>query len=405
MRARTRVTFYSDALYFGGAEMYLALLAEHLDSDLFELSAVLPPDAGADRLRGLLAAHGATTHTLARPGFAFLRSVAGMRRVFREVGGEVLHMNLPSSYDAGVSSIAWAARDAGYRRVISTEHLPMIDRKYRKFPKKVFFSHWVDRIVVMTEQNRRFLIERHGMDAEKIRVLENGVNDPSPLSAAERAELRLAWGVAPDELLVGIVASLETRKGHRVLLDALVELDRMGDAIPWKLVAIGQGPDRDALVARTEALGLSSRVRWVGPRDDAARAIGAFDLFVLPSFIESMPLSLLEAMAARVPTIGSAVYGIPEVIADGETGLLVPVGEATALARALRELLLDPQRRARLGEAGRRRFDTLFRAERMASRVAALYAGEEPDVAAVAAQASARPGTSRESEPLRVSAR
>lgn len=376
---RLRVTFYSDALYFGGAEMYLALLAEHLDRARFELSAVVPPDAGAGRLRRMLAAAGASVATLPRPGFASFRALPAMRQVLRQLGGEVLHVNLPSSYDAGVSAVALAAREAGYARVISTEHLPMIDRKYRKFPTKLFFSQWIDRAVVMTEQNRRFLIELHGMEPEKIRVIDNGVNDAPTPSAQERTALRASWGACDADLVVGNVASLTRRKGQHVLLEAMARLVPEGAAIPsWRLVVVGEGEERATLEAQASALGLSSRVVFAGGREDAARVIGAFDLFVLPSLVESMPLTLLEAMAASRATIGSAVYGIPEVIDDGVTGLLVPAGDVRELAHAIERLLRDGALRARMGEAGRRRFEARFHAARMTAQVAALYEGREP---------------------------
>lgn len=375
-----RVTFYSDALYFGGAEMYLALLAEHLDRARFELSAVLPPDAGADRLRRMLTAAGAKLQTLPRPGFASFRALPAMRRVLRQIGGEVLHVNLPSSYDAGVSAVALAAREAGYARVVSTEHLPMIDRKYRKFPTKLFFSQWIDRAIVMTEENRRFLIELHGMEPEKIRVIDNGVNDVPSLSPTERAALRASWGASDADLVVGNVASLTRRKGQHVLLEAMARLSSSAASLPrWRLVIVGEGEERAALEAQAQALSLDRAVCFAGARDDAARAIGAFDLFVLPSLVESMPLTLLEAMAASRATIGSAIYGVPEVIEEEVTGLLVAAGDARELASAIERLLRDGALRARMGEAGRRRFEARFHAARMTAQVAALYEGREPE--------------------------
>ena len=146
---KIRLTFYSDADYFGGAEAYLTLLAAQLDQESFELSAVLPERASD--LEGRFRRIGIAVHHLARPGFQWLSCLPQMIRAFRRAGGEVLHMNLPSSYDAGVSSVAWAARQAGYGRVVSTEHLPMIDRKYRKFPAKLFFTHWIDRVITVEE--------------------------------------------------------------------------------------------------------------------------------------------------------------------------------------------------------------------------------------------------------------
>lgn len=221
-----RLTFYSDADYFGGAEGYLALLAGHLDRREFDLSAVVT--AKAVELEARFRSRAVTVHHLDRPGFDWLHRLPEMIRVFRRAGGDVLHMNLPSAYDAGVSSIAWAARQAGYRRVVSTEHLPMIERRYQKFPAKLFFTHWVDRIVTVAEANRFYLTRRHGIPADKVCVIPNGVEDVAPMPEEERRSLRRSWGLAAgdaaSEPVIGIVARLTRRKGHHLLLQALALL-------------------------------------------------------------------------------------------------------------------------------------------------------------------------------------
>lgn len=383
IRDPIRLTLYSDAVTYGGAEKYLWLLARHLDPARYQVSAVVPPDAGAARLEGELRSIGVRVFRFPRPGFRWWRHLPGMIRLFRGIGGEVLHLNLPSTYDAGVSSVAWAARQAGYRRVISTEHLPMIDRKYRKFPVKLFFTHWIDRVIAIAESNREPLVRRHGVDAEKIRSLPNGVEPADALPPARRDALREEWGIPEGGLVAGIVASLSCRKGHPILLEALGLLEEDPTLPELRVVAIGEGEEGPALRRRAEELGVADHVRWLGSREDAAALIGAFDLFVLPSSMETMPLTILEAMAAGVPVVSTRIYGVVELVDAGETGLLVEAGDAGELAGAIRLLALDSPLRRQMGENGRARFEARFTARRMTERTARIYEDLEESEAAL----------------------
>lgn len=368
-----RVTLFSDAIYFGGAEMYLYLLARRLHGVRCSIDAVLPPDAGADRLRGMLEGLGLRVHTLPRAGFAWARSLGATRRVLEACAGEVLHLNLPSSYDAGLSSVAFAARAAGYHRVVSTEHLPMIDRKLRRFPVKLLFSHWVDRIIVMTEENREFLIRRHGMEPEKIAIVENGVEELPRLEDGERARLRAEWGAGPTDFVVGSIGALTRRKGQHTLLRAAAELASTTEGERLKVVLVGEGEERGALEQLVSELGLTTRTCFSGARQDAARIVAAFDLFVLASQMESMPLTVLEAMAASVPTVATSVYGLRQVVQDDVTGRLVPADDPGALAAALRSAISQPEQARAWGRAGRMRWEARFTAQQMAERTADLY--------------------------------
>lgn len=372
--ARTRVTFFSDAEYFGGAEGYLALLARHLDPERFALDCVLPPVEGAEVLAGRMRAAGVRLHHLPRLGLRWPARLSTADRLLRAIGGDVLHLNLPSVYDGGVSSVVWAARQAGYRRVVTTEHLPMVERRYKTFVAKLFFTQWVDRVIVNTESNRRFLVRRHGLSPELIAVVDNGVEEAPVLPPAERERLRAGWG-AGGAVVIGIVGRLTRRKGHHFLLEALAGLEREDGLPPWVLVVAGEGEEGAGLRAQGRALEEAGRVVWLGHREDAPSLMQAFDLLVLPSTVETMPFAIIEAMAAGLPVAASAIFGIPELIVPGETGLLLPPGDVPALRAALRRLLLDPGMRRAMGARGRRRFEERFTAARMTEATAAIYQG------------------------------
>jgi glycosyltransferase involved in cell wall biosynthesis len=171
--------------------------------------------------------------------------------------------------------------------------------------------------------------------------------------------------------LLGLVARLHRQKGLGDLLAAVAWVrERVPDV---RLLLIGEGELRDELEAQARALGLSGAVIFAGIRTDVAEIVAALDIFVLPSLWEGTSNAVLEAMAAGLPIVATAVGGTPEVVVDGVTGLLVPPRDPSALAGALVTLLQDADLRHRMGRAGRERVKQYFSLERMVRRTEALY--------------------------------
>jgi glycosyltransferase involved in cell wall biosynthesis len=225
------------------------------------------------------------------------------------------------------------------------------------------------RILVVSEETRRTL-ERQGYPRDRLVVVYNGVELPAT-SGGDR--LRRELGVGPDAPVVGEVGRLAEVKGQRELIQAVARLD--GDV---RLVLVGAdveagGAYRRELEAEAERLGVRERVLFAGYRADAESLVGELDVVALPSRAEGLPMVLLEAMARGRAVVATPVGGTPELVSDGETGLLVPPCDVDALAAAIGGLLADPERRSRLGEAARRRVAAEFTADRMAERVLAVY--------------------------------
>lgn len=216
------------------------------------------------------------------------------------------------------------------------------------------------------------MMSRGGLQRAHLRVVHNGIPDleDPPIDWRER----LGW---PKEApIVGAVGRLEQVKGFHLLIDALAQLpDRVGSewSLPPRLVIVGDGSERAALERRAADLGLADRIHFAGYRADAHRAPGGFDLMVIPSLQEALSLVCLEAMAAACPVIASNVGGLPELVVDGSTGLLVPPGDAAAIATALRRLLSNVSLACQMGEAGRRRFLDNFHVDRMVERTQEVY--------------------------------
>ncbi len=185
----------------------------------------------------------------------------------------------------------------------------------------------------------------------RFQVVHAGVEEPPPV-----AEVR--------ERVVGVVARLVGRKGHRVLLDAWARVQQDDEGAEWSLELWGEGPDRDLLQDQIARLGIGHSVRMLGSVPDAASRLGEFPMIALPSLREGLPLLLIEAMAAGVPVVASDLPGTRELIGE-RAGLLVPPQDVDALSEALLSLVRDPARRSELAQAGRRRVREHFSRSRM----------------------------------------
>jgi glycosyltransferase involved in cell wall biosynthesis len=208
---------------------------------------------------------------------------------------------------------------------------------------------------------RRLALER--VPARKIAVVPNGL-DLQPLAPKS---------VPTGRRTIIVVANLRPEKGHDVLIDAAgLVLKRFPEA---RFEVVGDGPERVRLTALAAARGLSRAFTFLGHRDDVSARLGSADIFVLPSRSEAFPNAVLEAMAAGLPIVASGVGGIPELIVDGRTGLLVPAGDSAALAERLCRLMADEPLAARLAGAAHATAEAHDSFDRMVALFESLYLG------------------------------
>lgn len=189
----------------------------------------------------------------------------------------------------------------------------------------------------------------------------------------DRAALRRSYGIDDDESLLLLPGRFVHEKGHRFLVDAVRSLEHRGSRA--RALMVGDGPLRDAVRAQAQAAGVDHRVTLVRsiPHADLMALFQVADLVVVPSTHEGLGLVVLEALLAGTPVVAAAAGGIPEVIKDGVTGLLVPPGDAHALADAIERLIVDPDARTRLAAAGRARVRGVHDANRLAAEWQDLY--------------------------------
>jgi glycosyltransferase involved in cell wall biosynthesis len=282
-----------------------------------------------------------------------LRRMLAFRRAINRLQPDVMHFVLPWAYDGRWEMLV--ASTIGSVAVVAVEHSPFPLPTKRARVLKRRLERRLDAHVAVSASIARGLRAVIGSDA-RVRVIHNGVPD--------------VWGEQDPripERVLGTIARLDQMKGVDVLLRALAQV---GDG---RLIVVGSGPEADALHALAAAVGVDDRVEWTGWTERSAEQLARFDVFVLPTRVEGLALTICEAMLAGLPVIATDVGGNPEIVVHGETGILVPVDDPDALTQAITALLADVAQCARMGQAGRQRALELFTASTMARAYEALY--------------------------------
>jgi glycosyltransferase involved in cell wall biosynthesis len=221
-------------------------------------------------------------------------------------------------------------------------------------PPSPLLARWqfglYDRVIAISEEIRRVLLAAN-VPAERVVCVPSAVDLARFARPAGRAHARAALGVGADDAVIGVVAQLIERKGHRFLLDAFPAI--RAAAPQARLLFLGRGPLEPELRAQAGRQGLADRVHFAGFREDLPDLYPALDVVAHPATAEGLGVALLEAAAAERPIVASAVGGIPEIVRDGETGLLVPPRDSAALGSAIVRLLLDGELARRLGAGAR----------------------------------------------------
>ncbi len=359
-----RVGMVINELELGGAETMAVSLAGRLQAH------------GYATVIFSLASGGALEEAARRAGaevVALGLSRADPRAVKRLTGAlhahplDVLHLHLPRAAVLG----RLVARRLGLHPVIYTEHNVwgggVVVRHLNQWTMA-----WNDHVIAVSEEVRRCLLV-HGVPPQRVTTIPNGIDVEALQQTAGRGpSLRTLLEVPDGAPVVGTIANLHPRKGLETLVGALPLLyKRWPD---FRTVVIGRDDGMGACLRRLAAeSGVGSLLYFLGPRRDALALLREFDVFVLPSRVEGLPIALLEAMALGRPVIVTPVGGVPEVVRDQIEGLHVPVGAPEALAHAVNRLLQDPGEAAALGRRAATRVRREFSLERTAEKHARLY--------------------------------
>ena len=292
-----------------------------------------------------------------KPGLIFK-----LARLIREQRISVLHAHNmgPALYGALASKLS------GPSAVIVTRH----GRDAMKYNKLIW--NMIDAVASISEDTKREFLKNNNIELGKVHVIHNGIDHAffGDLSV-DKAGLRSQLGIADADLVVGSVGRLCPEKDFITLIDAL------GFIVPRhpgvKLLIVGDGKLRAELEAYCKKSGLSQNVIFAGLRNDVRELLSLFDLFVLSSISEGMPLALLEAMASGKPSVVTSVGGNIEVTVDGVTGFVAPPQEPEALSARIVELLINKELSVKFGEAARTRVIKYFSLDRMEKDYMELY--------------------------------
>ncbi len=348
---RLRVLLVIKCLGYGGAERLLVDTVSNGDHAAFdyEVAYVL---AAEDGLVPFLRDDGVTVHRLGARGNWDLAWMPRLRRLLTGGDYDVVHFHLP--YTATLGRLVVASLPAGRRpAIVYTEHslwnrmavlIKGLNRASIGLDQSLIVVSQAARESLPTSLRDRARVIVHGVDLSRAETL---VAERDEVRRSVRAEL----GVPDGHTLALTVANFRPEKGYDVLLDAARILSDRD--VPLTIAAVGRGPLEHEVRERHRALGLDGRLLLLGIRDDVLRLLAGADLFVLASRHEGLPVVLMEATSVGLPVVATDVGGVPQVIGDGEEGLLVPPGEPGLLADAVERVAGDAELRDRLGRAAR----------------------------------------------------
>jgi glycosyltransferase involved in cell wall biosynthesis len=306
-------------------------------------------------------------------------AIVDLARLIRRRDVRLLHSH---SYKATIFGY-FAARLAGIP-LIETNHLyppmPLDNRKLQIYARiGAFFLRFADRTVAVSQKIRTTLAA-HGVSAQKIDVIENGIDFERCRAAAaeDRSALRKRLGIEEDRFIIGGIGRLTQQKGFEYLLEAVPEICRMHEKAFF--IIAGDGPLMGVLKHQALSLRIGDRIRFLGFRPDVLNILALMEIFVMPSLDEGLPMAMLEAMAIGVPAVLTRVGEIPHVVQDGRNGFLVEPRDSAGLADGILRLIGDPMLRKRLKENGLQTVMTGYTDRAMSRRYRCIYDRLIPDL-------------------------
>lgn len=374
---KTKVLFVITKSNFGGAQKYVFDLATSMPKDKFDVTVAL---GGSGLLIQKLNEGG--IRVLPIPSLARdvntasdLSAFFELLSIFRNERPDVVHLN--SAKAGGVGALA--ARLARVPKIIFTAHGWAFNEERSRLQHFIikFFS-W---ITVLLSHKTIAVSDAVKNDARnwplmsnKIIVIKNGIKEPEFYTKDDAREKLFALAdtqPTPDAFIIGTIAELHKSKGLQYAIEAFAKLAQKDPNMRY--FVLGSGDEKERLDGLVKHYGLQERVFLLGFVEDAARFLMAFDVFILPSITEALGLVLLEAGHAGLPVVASNVGGIPEIIEDGKTGILVQSRDSKGLAEAIKKIIDSPTMRTSLGTALHKKVLDDFLSEKALSITLALY--------------------------------
>jgi glycosyltransferase involved in cell wall biosynthesis len=347
----------------GGAGRYVIYLLDKISKNRFEIDVACP---GGGKLEQELTSLGTRVLPLSpscQDRSFSLPGISELLDIIRDGRYDIVHSH--SSISARI-----AARLCNVKAIVYTRHglSGNSPNMFSRMAQKFFSTYFADAVVAVSEAAKKDLING-GVVADKITVIHNGVDIPEVFMSGQKGQSN--GSSAPDCLVVGSVGRLSPEKGHVTFIRAASSVAK--EFPKSQFLIVGDGPLRPALESLASDIGLLDKIRFAGYQADVRPFLDEMDIFVLPSYTEAMPLSLLEAMANGLPVVASCVGGVPEAVEDNVTGFLVAPHDEDALAKKILLLLRSEALRRSMGKSSRTKAESAFSIRITADKVAGVY--------------------------------
>ncbi len=365
---RPRVLLFTDSFLRGGTERQFVYIVQFLDRERVDLRVGCLQRCGP--LLAEIEALGMPIMEFPINSFFNLRAVRLFTRLVRFLRRERIDILHAFDFYTAVFAVP-AARIANVPVVLASRR-ELFDLRSTWQRRAIRAAcRLASGVVVNSSAAGADLLSSGAMKNQQVHLIPNCIDLQHFRPSKPKSEVLSSLGIGADGLLIGTLCNLRPEKNLEMLLQAARHVHQILPESRW--VFIGDGPERDKLQGVATQLGVSGAVLFLGDRADVPDLLGALDLFVLTSRTESFPNAILEAMAAACPVVATAVGGVPELVREGENGLLVSPGDAEGLTDKIIELLRDPARREAMGRAGRLRVEREFAAGEVSNRLQDLY--------------------------------
>ena len=320
----------------------------------------------------------------------FIKEIAGIRkgliRLVQKYQIDVVQTHLLRSLDFLVASLKlsypkllvfWTVHN--YLFELRADQLPGQHwlLKPKKYIHNALYRMVADRVngfIAVSDEVEQAIRQTIRVDRSRITTICNGVDVRRYQRKVDRMAIRTSLGLEEEDQVMILVGTLKEQKGHYYLIQAAASLIAQNNNL--HILFPGDGPLRASLQQQVQQLGLEKHIHFLGSRKDIPDLLAASDYFVLPSLWEGLPMALIEAMAGGLPVLATCVSGSQQVVVPGETGLLVPPGDVDQLRQAMAEMIANPERAKKMGQAGSVRAEALYGAGKQANEHLALFRKE-----------------------------
>lgn len=365
---KIKILHVIDSLGIGGMERIVIEVANGLDSARFEqvVCCISRRGEAADQLRD-----GVRCFDLGKGDKADRLMPLKLAGVIRRERPDIIHSQSWSGVDTALAKLL----TPGVKLVHSEHGRSYSDLRRQSLMRRMArrgLYHVADSVFAISREVREFYCGQTGFSAERMQIISNGI-DTRRIDEADAKGIRAEFGIAPDDFVFGTVARLDLTKDTMTLARAFAAIALPRQNPKLKLLIVGDGEQRARLEEFLAMLGLNRIVIFAGMRRDVPRLLRAMDVFALSSVSEGLPLTVLEAMAARLPVVATNVGALPELVEEGRTGFLVPIRHAAAMSDKFEAFLANRRLANILGEAARQKVVREFTMERMLRNYGEMY--------------------------------